>query len=368
MFQAETDLSSLWEKAKIVPMSYISQVWQFLLLTAPYFLLGLAMSGLMFGFVSIERLRRHLGGEKFSAVFKASVFGVPLPLCSCSVIPAALTLKKSGAGNGSTSAFLIATPETGVDSVMVTYAMMDFPMTLIRPFAAFLSSMVAGVLQIFFNPVKTAGQDLGAHAEVPTGRKSWREIAQFIFVDLLDDMSLWLTVGILAGAAIQLFVPDHFFVGQEGLLYRLGLLAICLSIYVCASATTPLVASLVMKGMTPGVGLLILLAGPAINLSNILVLQKHLGKKTVALNILAISAVALGLSYVVDGAYEYFNWPILFHIAQSDHEHGTWWEHASAAVMSLLLLGSLAKLYIIRPKKTHTHHHGHDDHCCAHKD
>jgi uncharacterized protein len=356
-------------------MVYLLEVWHFLLITAPFFLVGLVLSGLLFGLVSLDRLRHFIGGEKFSGVIKASLIGIPLPLCSCSVIPAALTLKKARAGNGATSSFLIATPETGADSVLMSYAMMDLPMTIIRPLAAFISAVVAGLGQIFFNPDPQA-KGVAAQESVPVvfKRKSIKEMLRFSFVDLLDDMALWLAIGVLVGAGIQIFVPDEFLLGSEGFFSRLIILALCLPIYVCASATTPLVASLIMKGMSPGVGLLILLAGPAVNLSNILVLQKHLGKKAVIINIAAISLVALILSYAVDFLYASFQWPIMFNLITHTHgpgEEAAWWEIVSAAIMAILLLYSIVKTQIWSRFQSHGHHHHHHDHndeksCCDH--
>jgi uncharacterized protein len=355
-------------------MIYLLEVWHFLLITAPFFLMGLLLSGLLFGLVSLDKMRHFIGGEKISGVIKASLIGIPLPLCSCSVIPAALTLKKARAGNGATSSFLIATPETGADSVLMSYAMMDFPMTVIRPLAAFISAVVAGLGQIFFNPDPEARAMAAAESKpVEFQRKSIKEMLRFSFVDLLDDMALWLAVGILVGAGIQIFVPDEFLLGREGFFSRIIILALCLPIYVCASATTPLVASLIMKGMSPGVGLLILLAGPAVNLSNILVLQKHLGKKAVTINIVAISLVALVLSYVVDFLYATFNWPILFNIVTHTHGPGdeaAWWEVVSAIIMAILLFYSIAKTQVWSRLTSGGHHHHHDhDHegsCCDH--
>ena len=132
-------------------MSFLSVLWDYILISAPFLMLGLLAGGLINEFLPFSKIKTWFGKGKLSGVFKASAMGVPLPLCSCSVIPAAVTLKKNGASNGATSSFLISTPETGVDSISVTYAMMDLPMTIIRPIAAFITAFVAGVLQIIFN-------------------------------------------------------------------------------------------------------------------------------------------------------------------------------------------------------------------------
>ena len=130
---------------------FFETFWIYLLRSAPYLMLGLLLSGIIHQFITVEFIKRNLGKNSLLDVFKATLIGIPLPLCSCSVIPTSITLKKSGASNGATSAFLISTPESGIDSIMMTYALMDFPMTILRPIAAFCSAMVAGLLQLAFN-------------------------------------------------------------------------------------------------------------------------------------------------------------------------------------------------------------------------
>lgn len=328
-------------------MEYLSVLWSYLLVSAPYLLLGFIVSGVINQFVPAEKLKSWLGAHKFSSIFKASAVGVPLPLCSCSVIPTAVTLKKGGASNAATSAFLISTPESGVDSISITYAMMDLPMTILRPLAAFCSAFFAGILQFFFNkeeivlesePEKKSCCHGKTKAKQESFSEKLKKVFTFGFGKLSDDISGWLTIGILLGALIDFVVPDNFFANMGMLENRLMILAIGIPLYICASASTPIAASLILKGLSPGSALLLLLVGPATNISNIAVLQKYIGKKGVILNIFSIVFVALIFSFLVDYLYStYFTIQINEMLLHHTHE-GMWWQVVSALILIALLV------------------------------
>ena len=334
-------------------MEFIQALWKYTLTAAPFLMFGLFISGLIHVFVSTERIKKSLGGKGIFGVIKASLFGIPLPLCSCAVVPTAVTLKKNGASNSATSSFLISTPESGVDSIAMTYGMMDLPMTIIRPVAAFLSAFVAGVLQIIFNsedvaPVENEkkAKSTGCCAKKSCDSEEVKEsfgskmkkVFNFSFFELIDDFAFWLTLGIVAGAFIDFIVPPNFFESLSGWSGRLIILGIGIPLYICASATTPIAASLVMKGMSPGTSLLILLVGPATNISNLLVIAQYIGKKGVILNIIAIAGVALGMSFLVDYLYAMFAWPLNFNIHAHAHEGSSWLE-LSLTISFIILLG-----------------------------
>ncbi len=334
-------------------MEFIQALWKYTLTAAPFLMFGLFISGLIHVFVSTERIKKSLGGKGIFGVIKASLFGIPLPLCSCAVVPTAVTLKKNGASNSATSSFLISTPESGVDSIAMTYGMMDLPMTIIRPVAAFFSAFVAGVLQIIFNsedvaPVENEkeAKSTGCCAKKSCDSEEVKEsfgskmnkVFKFSFFELIDDFAFWLTLGIVAGAFIDFIVPPNFFESLSGWSGRLIILGIGIPLYICASATTPIAASLVMKGMSPGTSLLILLVGPATNISNLLVIAQYIGKKGVILNIIAIAGVALGMSFLVDYLYAMFAWPLNFNIHAHAHEGSSWLELA-LTVSFIILLG-----------------------------
>ena len=336
-------------------MEYMKVLWAYLLVSSPYLLFGLLFSGLIHKFVPMSKVKKWLGKDSFSSVLKASLVGVPLPLCSCSVIPTAVTLKKSGASNGATSAFLISTPESGVDSMSITYALIDLPMTLIRPLAAFCSAFFAGALQFMFNDFEykeEINQEVPAKSSCCSKKKEtpketpielFKGVFKYGYGKLIDDISVWLTVGILLGALIEFIVPDNFFTSMGMIENRIMILLIGVPLYICASASTPIAVSLMLKGLSPGSALLLLLVGPATNISNIAVLQKYIGKKGVALNIFSIVFVALIFSFITDYMYANFFELKLSEMLQHHDHGGTWWEVISAIILVILLSKGIYK-------------------------
>jgi uncharacterized membrane protein YraQ (UPF0718 family) len=330
-------------------------LWAYLLVSSPYLLFGLLFSGLIHKFVPMSKVKKWLGKDSFSSVLKASLVGVPLPLCSCSVIPTAVTLKKSGASNGATSAFLISTPESGVDSMSITYALIDLPMTLIRPLAAFCSAFFAGALQFMFNdfeykeeinqetPAKSSCCSKKKETPKETPIELFKGVFKYGYGKLIDDISVWLTIGILLGALIEFVVPDNFFTSMGMIENRIMILLIGVPLYICASASTPIAVSLMLKGLSPGSALLLLLVGPATNISNIAVLQKYIGKKGVALNVFSIVFVALIFSFITDYMYGHFFKLQLSEMLQHHDHGGAWWEVISAIILVILLSKGIYK-------------------------
>lgn len=337
-------------------MEFINSFWKYLIISAPYLILGLLIAGFINTFISVEKLKKVLGGDSMWTVVKAALLGIPLPLCSCSVIPTAAQLKKSGVNNGATSSFLIATPESGVDSIAVTYALMDPFMTVIRPAAAFLSAFVAGGLQLTFN--KDGGEEIEEVKSCCNKKKvnsdsdqslmsRIKGMVEYAFNNLLDDMVIWLLFGIVVGSIVDVFVPTNFFetMGLNG--QKFLILAVGIPLYICASATTPIAASLVLKGMSPGTALLILLVGPATNLSNIMVMQKYIGVKGIVINVISIAVIALGMSYLTDFLYGYFNWGINFNLVGNEHDHDS---YSMVQQFFAILFGGLLLRGIFRTK------------------
>lgn len=289
--------------------------------------------------------------------------GVPLPLCSCSVIPTAVTLKKKGATNAATSAFLISTPETGVDSMIITYAMMDLPMTIIRPVAAFFTAMIAGLLNYFFNSntitvneseegdcCNHCHHDHEHENEHAEGHERihypqfnlLKKFYRYVFIELLDDFAVWVTVGIFLGAAIDFWLPLNLLQSFNGIGGKLLMIVIGIPLYICASSTTPIAASLVIKGMSPGTALILLLTGPATNISTLVVMQKYIGKKGVILNAIAIALTSLVISYIVDFLYSYFSWPIHFNVLNvSEDNYFAGWNNYLSIILIILLAKGL---------------------------
>lgn len=280
-----------------------SQAWELLLESAPYVVFGLLVSGLVSTVLSSAFISRHLGQGRVWPVLKAALFGVPLPLCSCGVLPAALTLKKQGANRGATTAFLISTPESGVDSIAVSYALLDPLLTVARPIAALCTAVAAGVVENLL----PQGDEKPLAPALPqsVARRSLREGLHYAFTRVWQDMAGWFFVGLLLAGLITALIPADLmqrWLGG-GLPSMLIMLAVGVPIYICASASTPIAAALILQGVSPGAALVFLLAGPATNITSLTVLLSLLGRRAtlIYLLVLAVGAVTAGL--VVDGLY-----------------------------------------------------------------
>ncbi|WP_300670432.1 SO_0444 family Cu/Zn efflux transporter [Desulfoluna sp.] len=303
----------------------LAESWNVLCLSAPYMLFGFFIAGLLKAFIPDDFVARHLGKENGASLLKASLFGVPLPLCSCGVLPAAAGLRKQGASKGATTAFLISTPETGVDSIAVTWALLDPLMAILRPISAFLTAMVTGQLvrtldpDAIPSPTKPAPMDMfpmapasetcGCTASVPGKKASLLERLRmgmrFSFGDLFTDISGWFFVGVVIAGFITVFVsPDlvDAYLGNP-LVAMLAMLVIGTPLYVCATASTPIAAALVLKGLNPGAALVFLLAGPATNAAALSVITGILGKKSMVLYLIGIMVSSFLLGFAVDAVY-----------------------------------------------------------------
>ncbi|MDM8556751.1 SO_0444 family Cu/Zn efflux transporter [Desulfococcaceae bacterium HSG7] len=305
--------------------SIIQASWYLLVESAVYIIFGLIISGLLSTLINPQAISRHLGQRHFKSVFKAALIGIPLPLCSCGVIPAAVTLKKQGASNGATTAFMISTPESGVDSIAITYALLDPIMTVARPMAAFVSATIAGILENWFSQddkPDTASQKSDQSGEMngccnehdPPYDKNKRPDSliskissglHYAVNEVWADMAAWFFIGLLLAGIITVLIPDDFFSRHlnGGISSMLIMLAFGIPLYICATASTPIAAALIMKGVSPGAALVFLLVGPATNITSLTVLFGILGKRTTAiyLTVIAVAAVFFGLT--VDWVY-----------------------------------------------------------------
>ncbi len=290
-----------------------------MLLDSAFFLcLGLLLAGLIHLFLDRQTLDKLLKKGKRGAVVRAALLGVPLPLCSCSVLPVADQLRKSGVGPGATSAFLISTPETGVDSILLTYSMMDPVMTVARPLAAFVTALTAGMLVVneksnpaFSEDVETCGCDscgCGASDAPPKSGLIAKIITLIDYAvnDLLADLAPYLFIGYLLAGLVAVFLGSGFGGLPEtlrtGWTAYLGAIVVGLPLYVCATSSTPLAAVLWAAGFSPGAVLVFLMVGPATNIASLTVVTKILkGRALVAYlgTIVVVSVLAgIGVDFV----------------------------------------------------------------------
>jgi len=268
---------------------------------AVYLLAGLLIASLIHVFVPETLVRKQLGGRSWSSVFKAALFGIPLPLCSCGVIPVTAGLRKAGASRGAAVSFLIATPQIGADSFLITYSLLGIMFGIFRVFAAFITACTAGVISNFYDKEKSIIQSEDV-SDNSTFLSRLSRIAPYLEYSLLGSIAKNLVIGIIVAGAIQAFIPDGFFTRyiKSDVASMLLMLAAGIPMYVCASSSTPIAASLIFKGISPGAALVFLLTGPATNAVTISSIMKSLGKKTVIIYLTSIIAVSFTLGMVLN--------------------------------------------------------------------
>ena len=300
---------------------------------APWLLLGIVVGGILKAWIPTDLMQRHLGGKGVMPVIKGAILGAPLPLCSCGVIPAALAIRKAGASKKATVSFLVSTPETGVDSVSISYALLGPFMAIVRPVAAVASALVAGMLagpedapaarakpavsKLDAIPVAVtsccSGDDdsgsscCGGEETAPPQGFMARTLEglRYGFTQLLDDILLWLIVGLVFAALVKTFVPASFLAQWgAGLPAMLVMLVIGIPMYVCATASTPIAAGLMLAGVSPGATLVFLMAGPATNIATLGIIGKELGKRAMTGYLIGVMGVALAAGLATDWAVQ----------------------------------------------------------------
>ncbi len=325
---------------------FFEETWLLTATMATLLLLGFAVAGLLSVFISPTWLERHLGRPGLASVFKASLFGVPLPLCSCGVIPVAASLRQHGASRAATTAFLLSTPQTGVDSIMITWTMLGPLFAIFRPIVALLTGILGGGLVQSFVPEDTAA-GVEAAAQVDDRPTTWvgRMIAAWTYatVTLPADIGRALFYGILIAGLIATVVPENFLSGYlgAGALSIALMMIVGIPIYVCATASVPLAVGLIAMGATPGAVLAFLVAGPATNAATITTINRVLGSRTMVIYLITVAVSAFGggllLDWLLPRAAEAI--PRLSGLA---HEHGGvgWFEHLGGVALVVVLLWS----------------------------
>ena len=326
---------------------------------SPYLLLGFFFAGVMHAFIPGMVYNRYLGGKGFKSVFYGALFGVPLPLCSCGVLPTAMSLRKQGASKGATASFLISTPETGVDSIIATYSVLGLPFAVIRPVAAFCNAIMGGwLINKFGDKDEVVPVDASAktccchHKQEETHHEGFlgkmREALRFGFVEMIEDIGKWLVIGLVIAGLITVFVPDEFFALFRGNTQLSMLLVLCIAIpmYICATGSIPIAVALMMKGLTPGAALVLLMAGPACNMASILVINNTLDRKSLVLYLVSIITMAILWGHVVDYLLPAEWFQMALSVGRCCIEESTsWLNWSSTIVLGLLLLNALWHTY-----------------------
>ena len=336
----------------------LSNIWLVFLDTAFWLLIGLLAAGFIKSFISEDTMQRWVGGHGIGAILRAALFGAPLPLCSCGVLPAAIGLRRAGASKEATVSFLISTPETSVDSVAVTYALMGPVMAIFRPLSALVNAVGTGLLTTLIadeplpekakgNAGAAAGASCCASKEqaqtqpVATScgapklekaesscctetqqdpdkqplnkrppNKFW-QVLSYAGADLLDDISKWMAFGIvLAGIMLTFIPPDWLAQWGGGLTAMLVMLVVGIPMYICAVASTPIAAGLLLAGVSPGAVLVFLLVGPATNIASFALLKRELGLKVTAMYLFGLSVLSLMMGLLLEWLLQSQQWRV----------------------------------------------------------
>lgn len=356
--------------------------WDIYRASAIYMLFGFFIAGVLHVFIRADRIGTFLGQGKFRPIFLSALIGVPIPLCSCGVVPAAAGLRKQGASKGATVSFLISTPESGIDSISVTYALLDPIMTIMRPVSAFFTAMVAGIME------NTFGKKESVPSTIPTGsdcaqggcntttvlenisegispRNFFKTVPaklssglSYAFVELLGDVGKWFIIGILIAGVITFIIPDVLLASIAENHFAAMVLAMVAGIpmYVCATASTPIAAALILKGLNPGAALVFLLLGPATNIATMSMVYGLLGKRSLFIYLGSMIGGAMLMGFAVDALYN------MLHIApaaiagKAAEILPASLEITASIVLGLLLLYSIAKPLLARKNKSSCTH------------
>ncbi|MDO7084174.1 SO_0444 family Cu/Zn efflux transporter [Pseudocolwellia sp. AS88] len=396
-------------------MELLTNFGQLFLISAPWLLLGLFIAGLINVYLPKNFLNKHLGEEGFLTTVKAALIGAPMPLCSCGVIPAALGLRRAGASKSATTAFLVSTPETGVDSITISYVLLGPFMAIIRPIAAISSAIVAGVLvgsekkptevtaeslpekntqavtsaccstKAKVEAVKTSCCSTKTEAEPAvksccaktpepvkksccaktdantanagtTNQSHWAKFSQAVAyssTSLLADTAKWLLIGLFFAALVQTYVPENFFLQWgNGILAMVVVILVSIPMYICATASTPIAAGLLLSGVSPGAVLVFMLAGPATNVATLGIVAKELGRRAIVAYLVGVIGVAVLFGLLTDYLVEHYGIVVAPMLGEHHEILPQWFMYMTSFVLAGLLLRLVWK-HFSQPKHVH---------------
>lgn len=345
---------------------FAHSLWHLTLDMAPFLMLGFFIAGMLYAFVPQRIYARHLARPGWRSVAGASLLGVPLPLCSCGVLPTTVSLHRSGASRGACTSFLIITPQTGADCLLATYSLLGLPFAIIRPLAAVVTGLLGGMATDRLDkPAAPQEERCECHNEkaaLPQGFINKVKAGLiYAYGELLEDVGRWLAIGLLAAALITAAVPDNFFaqLNSDPLVNMAIVMLLSIPMYICATGSIPVALSLMMKGLTPGAALVLLMAGPAINMASVIVMDRVFGRRQTIIYILSVvaGAVAFGLAIDYLMPHGWFT-PMTGTLNDADmhhHEHDTApWLSITASIAFLILL---VRALVHGHKHVHVHEH-----------
>ena len=284
---------------------FAKDFWGTLAEMSPYLLFGFFVAGVLSVFISAEFIERHLGGGGIWPLLKASAFGVPLPLCSCGVIPVTMSLRKHGASKGACIAFLLSTPQTGADSILVTLSLLGPVYAIFRPLAALITGLIGGGLVHIVDPQHGQQSSPECDDACCAGKKQKPKIVRVFqhgFITLPGDIGKAMLVGLVIAAIISAVVPEDFFAPflGGGILAMVVMMALGIPVYVCATASVPVAVALLAKGVSPGAVMVFLMTGPATNAAALATIWANLGKRTAITYIATVAACSIAAGLLLD--------------------------------------------------------------------
>lgn len=315
---------------------------------APYLLFGFLVAGVLYAFVPGNFYRNHLAKPGVWSVIKAALIGIPLPLCSCGVLPTAVSLRRNGASRGAATSFLIATPQTGIDSIAATYSLLGPAFAIIRPVAALITAFIGGmVVNREENSCDTAYKKEVDTLDAPTSNNfigKLRNALQYGFVEMIQNIGKWLIIGLVIAAVITVFVPDGFFTffAEYPLLSMIAVVIVAVPMYICSTGAIPIALSLMLKGLSPGAAFVLLMAGPAANFASMIIVSKSLGKRTAIAYLTTIVFCAIGIGLCIDYLMprDWFTMPLLSPQANC-HLHISLFSGICSILLIALLINAL---------------------------
>jgi len=338
----------------MIILDILIDVFNIFIEMSPYILLGLFFVGLMNLFVTKDLIEKNIGKNNLASIIKAAIFGIPLPLCSCGVIPTAVYMSNNKASKPAVVSFLISTPQTGIDSILATYGMMGPLFAIYRPIAALVMGLFGGILtkNYYKEPEKKFFSLNVLNNKIEQDKKTFIDkFIKYPYFEFLDDIAPQFIVGIVIAGLISYFIPDDFFAGSifsQGILSMLIMIVIGVPMYICATASIPIAVALMLKGFSPGAAFVFLAVGPATNAASFTVLAKSLGKKIVSIYILSIIISSLVFGYLLNYLFDVLELdPRDFIPMNHIHEHGVdLITIISGIILGLLLLLSVYRIYL----------------------
>lgn len=318
---------------------------------SPYLLLGFFFAGLLYSFIPQKKIERYFNGKPFKSSVLASIFGIPLPLCSCGVIPTGTAFYKNGASKGGTVSFLISTPQTGVDSILATFSLLGLPFAIIRPLAALLTGISGGLITSVIT--KTESETRIYKKENDNSKPFSQKVIdvfRYGFVEFIQDISKWLVIGLVLAAIISALVPNDFFemLNLPPIIQMLFILVVSIPLYICATGSIPLAAILILKGVSPGAAFVLLMAGPATNAATITMIGKVLGKMSLLSYLATIIFGAIGFGLLIDYVLpsKWFTEIAYQNLGHSHVEHLKWWQIVSGVALIVFIINGYIQKYI----------------------